>query len=450
MKKQKINKKRIFVAFGLGVTLGSLFINPMNNANACAIEQPSGVSFSKSYGDLRVIHNRLVDEDIIGYNYNNLYTFYDYDGGWKLDENSGLSAFGSYTDKFHSDLVAFVSLDGTNDDLKKSAMSQLGNYTSTTYSELKIYTSFNSPVNNINKNNNFSINKEILVCDVAKLGQITGGVFDKTDSASKDAAREVINSIYIVEYVFRSYGTGYDNELTIQNDGDIINEGISFVSKSSYLKTIDSTNFSLINDKKYTFWQIKNMIGAYDGAGNTVDEIYRDYDAEEELRSKGNIIYKENDVKVGTQYMCLCSYDYKENKSTITIKIKTTIDNITEALAKTTLSVKTNKKSLNSKDAINLIGKVAGNVNDIIAISTNKVDYTNFESNFNFNNNTNVYLVFTTFDGDISSVEIKYDENYVESSIEDTDSNTNASNDKHWYDWFLKALIKFINWLCGK
>lgn len=75
MKKQKINKKRIFVAFGLGVTLGSLFITPMNTANACAIEQPSGVSFSKSYGDLRVIHNRLVDEDIIGYNYNSLYIF---------------------------------------------------------------------------------------------------------------------------------------------------------------------------------------------------------------------------------------------------------------------------------------------------------------------------------------------------------------------------------------
>lgn len=448
MKKQKINKKRIFVAFGLGVTLGSLFIIPMNTAQACAIEQPSGVSFSKSYGDLRVIHNRLVDEDIIGYNYDSLYTFYDYDGGWKLDENSGLSAFGSYTDKFHSDLVAFVSLDGTNDDLKKSAISQLGNYTSTTYSELKTYTSFNSPVNNINKNNNFNINNEILVCDVAKLPQITGGVFDKTDSASKDAAREVINSIYIVEYVFRSYGTGYDNELTIQNDGDIINEGISFAPTNSLMKQIDSTNYSLINDSKYTFWQIKNMFNAYDGAGNTTD-IYRDYEAEEELRTNGNAIYNERDIQLGISYMCICGYDYKENKSSITIKIKTTIDNITEALVKTTLSVKTNKKSLNSKDAINLIGKVAGNVNDIIAISTNKSDYTVFESNFNFNNNTNVYLVFTTFDGDISSVEIKYDENYVESSIEDTDSNTNASNDKHWYDWFLKALIKFINWLCG-
>ena len=50
-----------------------------------------------------MIHNSLVDEDIIGYNYNSLYTFYDYDGGWKLDENSGLSSFGTYTDKFHSD-----------------------------------------------------------------------------------------------------------------------------------------------------------------------------------------------------------------------------------------------------------------------------------------------------------------------------------------------------------
>jgi hypothetical protein len=37
MKKQKINKKRIFVAFGLGVRLGSLFIIPMNTAQACAI-----------------------------------------------------------------------------------------------------------------------------------------------------------------------------------------------------------------------------------------------------------------------------------------------------------------------------------------------------------------------------------------------------------------------------
>lgn len=60
-----------------------------------------------------MIHNSLVDEDIIGYNYNSLYTFYDYDGGWKLDENNGLSSFGTYTDKFHSDLVAFVSLDET-------------------------------------------------------------------------------------------------------------------------------------------------------------------------------------------------------------------------------------------------------------------------------------------------------------------------------------------------
>ena len=267
-----------------------------------------------------MIHNSLVDEDIIGYNYNSLYTFYDYDGGWKLDENSGLSSFGTYTDKFHSDLVAFVSLDGTNDDLKKSAISQLGNYTSTTYSELKTYTSFNSPVNNINKNNNFNINNEILVCDVAKLPQITGGVFDKTDSASKDAAREVINSIYIVEYVFRSYGTGYDNELDISNDGDIINEGISFAPTNSLMKQIDSTNYSLINDSKYTFWQIKNMFNAYDGAGNTTD-IYIDYEAEEELRTNGNAIYNERDIQLGISYMCICGYDYKENKSSITIKI---------------------------------------------------------------------------------------------------------------------------------
>ena len=434
--------------------IGTIFMIPFVKSNACSIEQPTtGVAFNKSYGNVTTIHNRLVDEDIIGYNVYNLYTsFYDYiDGKWKFDIES-ISNFNSYTDKLHGDCVAVVSLDGSlNDTYKKQAISCLGNYEETNYQKLKTYSSFKSPINRVKEisKDEFEINNQILVCDIARFADITGSVFDSSDSVSRDAARNILSSIYVIEYVFKSYGSGYDDELIVGNDQDIVSEGISFVSKSSYLKASDSTNFSLINDKKYTFWQIKNMIGAYDGAGNTVDEIYRDYDAEEELRSKGNIIYKENDVKVGTQYMCLCSYDYKENKSTITIKIKTTIDNITEALAKTTLSVKTNKKSLNSKDTINLISKVAGNVNDIIAISTNKSDYTNFESNFNFNNNTNVYLVFTTFDGDISSVEIKYDENYVESSIEDTDSNTNASNDKHWYDWILKALIKFINWLCG-
>lgn len=62
---------------------------------------------------------------------------------------------------------------------------------------------------------------------------------------------------------------------------------------------------------------------------------YIDYEAEEELRTNGNVIYNERDIQLGISYMCICGYDYKENKSSITIKINTIKNNITEVLANT-------------------------------------------------------------------------------------------------------------------
>lgn len=464
MKKQKINKKRIFVAFGLGVTLGSLFINPMNNANACVVDS-SSYYYNKAGNDFKTIHNRLVDENIAGYNWDILSRFY-----YEYESNKVLfQDIEDFTGFVNNALCGDYIIISEYSSTLKDILSNIGVCFSAKKSDLMSYSTFSIPLKELSRcyqlnpaywSINYASVDDYLICDVTGFKDIT---FDS--SLSKDIVETLFDKCTIIEYIDQNH-TCYDNKLTISNDGDIINEGISFAPTNSLMKQIDSTNYSLINDSKYTFWQIKNMFNAYDGAGNTTD-IYRDYNAEEELRTNGNAIYNERDIQLGISYMCICGYDYKENKSSITIKINTIKNNITEVLANTKSIVYTNKININKTDILNCISKADGNVNEILAYSYTKSDPQQYVDEIcRFNAHESWFFVYSNFNGDIKSVEVKYSEKYIEpvidTSIDNSDDKGNNSgnsggsndttkkDDSHWYDGILKVLINIINWLCGK
>lgn len=427
-----------------------------NKTNACIITQPTpGVSFENSKSDLSEIHNRLVDEDIIGYNVYNLYTFYDYiDGKWQLDTEM-LDSFNTYTDSLHGDYIIVSSLDGSTDDLKESAFKCLSKPISTNYNTLKNYSSFKEPLNQVktlsNVFNNFSLDNDLIVGDVAAFGSLSNNkyssdIFNASDSSSIATAKEVIKSIYIIEYVQRSYGTGYDNELTIQNDADVINEGVTFVANNTKLKKINDTTFELTNNSNYTYNQIKNMFYCYDGQGNKAD-IYRDYNAEYELKENGKKIYNELDIKIGTTYMCLMGYGYNDSSSTVTIKINTITDSILELMNENSNIVYTNQKVINSNDLLNLVCLDDGNCTSILAYTKNAGTYQVYNDDIiTFTENLDgIIVVYSNFNGDVKPLRIVYDQDYIKDQQEEEPEEDKS----HWYDWILKAVTKFINWLAG-
>ena len=443
-----MKKRKLFLSSVLGVGVLALSMICLRPSDACIISNPTGVAFENSYNDISKIHNRLVDEDIIGYNVYNLYTFYDYiDGKWQLDHET-LDSFNTYTDKLHGDYIIVSSLDGSTDNIKESAFKCLSNPISTNYESLKKYSSFKEPLIQV-KNlssvfDNFSIYNNLIVGDVASFGSLTNNqysheVFNTSDSDSIATAKEVIKSIYIIEYVQRSYGTGYDNEILIQNDSDVINEGVTFAPINQKIQ-IKNGEYILINDSKYTYNQIKNMFSCYDGRGNKTD-IYRDLEKESELRAQGKEVYNELDLKVGISYMCLMGYGVDNTTSSITIRIETYSDNILDLIKQDDIKVvSSTKENLTSSDLINLACKVDGNCTKIVAYAyvpgefTKPEEYTIYSNNVVnlYDQNQEVIVVFSNFDGELKTIKIQH-----------------KQVQKHWYDWILKAITKFINWLAG-
>lgn len=444
-----MKKRKLLFATILSTAAMLTALTVTNKANACILTQPTpGVSFENSKSDLSQIHNRLVDEDIIGYNVYNLYTFYDYiDSKWQLDSEM-VDSFNTYTDKLHGDYIIVSSLDGSTDGIKESAFKCLSNPISTSYNTLKNYSSFKEPIKQVetlsNVFTNFNIENDLLVGDVAAFGSLSNNqyshaVFNASDSDSIAAAKEVIKSIYIIEYVPKSYGTGYDNEIVIQNDSDVINEGVTFSPINQKIK-IENGQYVLINDSKYTYNQIKNMFSCYDGRGNSTS-IYRDLEKESKLRAQGKEVFNELDFKIGTSYMCLMGYGVDDTKSSITIRIETYNDNILDLIKQDDIKIVTStKENLTSSDLFDLACKVDGNCTNIIAYAdvpgefTKPEEYTMYTNNIInlYDQNQEVIVIFSNFDGELKTVKIQH-----------------KQVEKHWYDWILKAITKFINWLAG-
>ena len=444
-----MRKRKLFITSILGGGVLAISMLTLKPAAACVLSNPSGVAFENSYNDISKIHNRLVDEDIIGYNVYNLYTFYDYiDSKWQLDPEM-LDSFNTYTDSLHGDYIIVSSLDGTTDNIKESAFKCLSNHVSTNYNTLKNYSSFKEPIKQVetlsNVFTNFNIENDLLVGDVAAFGslsnnQYSNAIFNASDSDSIATAKEVIKSIYIIEYVPRSYGTGYDNELTIQNDSDVINEGVTFSSINQKMQ-IKNGEYVLINDSKYTYNQIKNMFSCYDGRGNKTD-IYRDLEKESDLRAQGKEVFNELNFKIGTSYMCLMGYGVDNTTSSIQIKIETYSDNILNLIKQDDIKVVTStKENLTSSDLFDLACKVDGNCTKIVAYAyvpgefTKPEEYTIYSNNVVnlYDQNQEVIVVFSNFDGELKALKIQH----------------KMTEKTHWYDWILKAITKFINWLAG-
>lgn len=418
-------------------------------SQACMLNYPTiSTSMSNSYSSLTKIHNRLVDEEIKGFNNDN-FIFYDVE----YLEDGTVKEFldTSYCEDINGDILFFISLDGKNDETYKNLMSQFGNYVETTYSKLKKYTSFYSPINLLGGYSSFNIYNNILVVDVAK--------FPQTLYVTKEEDK-LLSKIQVIRYIPYTSSQEPDHELKLSNDNDKVNEGISHYSTNSKLVKNGDSTYKLTNDACYTYFQIKNMINAYDGYGNKISDIQRDVVTEYEEYLDNT--YNENDVIIGTSYMCLQIPASDEEYEIITIEIESTTNNIQKLLKNNENLIYTNHKSLDEEGIFKQVCRWDMNATNIRVYKLESDIYFLMSGNsYNYNNQGDSYFIlYDTVNSSNNTLELEYDKFSVEIDYnsevvkdeaqeqEDTSQAPEQEDTSHWYDGLLRFLINFINWLC--
>lgn len=433
MKTNKLLIGAILTTCVLGV---ASFATP--SSQACLLDYPNiSTTFNNSYSNITKIHNRLVDEEIKGFNYD-AFIYYDID---YLEDGTVKEFLDTlYCEDLKGDILFFISLDGENDDTYKNLMSKFGNYVETSYSELKSYTSFYSPLNVMN-GMGFNINNKILLVDVAK--------FPKEFYVTKEEDK-LLSKVQVIRYIPFTSSTAPDNELVLSNDNDKVSEGISHYSTNSKLVKTGDNTYKLTNDACYTYFQIKNMINAYDGYGNAVNDIQRDIVSEYEYDN----IYNENDISVGTSYLCLIISSINEYEL-ITIEIETTTDKIQSLLANTNDILYTNHQSLSEEEMFKQVLRCDMNATNIrVYKKESDIYFLLSNSNYSFKNQSDsYYIIYDSAYSTNNTLEIQYDKFCVETEYKSEvfkEEKPEEEDTSHWYDGILRFLINFINWLCGE
>lgn len=328
--------KKISILF---TTLLSIFLF-CASANASVLDDNS-YFYDKTSNNLTGIHNRLVDENVVGYNvyslYNFVYEYKDSNVGWLFQDEDDFSGY--LNGKFVGDYVlisGFRSDDenydcsgiysNNNDGLSLNALQcSLFNSFGTTFIEsskkFRSYSSFVKPFDNLSEvfGFNYKDYDELIVCDVTSFYESldSGSLQCGCDSCLSNCKQLLMNS-YIIEYISEGYDC-YDNSLYLLNDGDIITPDPSISVNNTNIISKVNNEYVVYNnfDVPYNVSDIQNALSGYDCYGYSMP-VLRDFEEEAKYNT-----YNSNNLSLEDSYLCFKCVDDFDNVGKISVKIVT-------------------------------------------------------------------------------------------------------------------------------